>query len=322
MTLSEFLAGSPLLAAQWDGEKNDSMSMDISTYSRQKVWWNCPKGHSYNAAIFARAHLERGCPYCSGQKPFPGETDLQTTNPEVAALWDREKNTPLTPPDVTAGSHKKIWWRCEKGHSWQAAVFSLTSMGNRCPYCAGKKVIQGETDIATKMPELEKEWCTERNGALTPQAVSCGQDRKVWWRCEKGHTYQAVIYSRAKEHGTGCPYCKGRKVLAGFNDLATVAPEIAEQWHPTLNGALTPQQVTRGSKKQVWWRCSEDHVWKAAVYSRTRTRPSGCPVCAGKVKVKDSKETGTQYFQNIRCPSVRGNTVRKNFALEDEKRVI
>lgn len=64
MTLSEFLAGSPLLAAQWDGEKNASIPMDISAYSRQKAWWNCPKGHSYNAAIFARAHLERGCPYC------------------------------------------------------------------------------------------------------------------------------------------------------------------------------------------------------------------------------------------------------------------
>ena len=136
------------------------------------------------------------------------------------------------------------------------------------------------------MPQLQKEWCTERNGALTPELVSCGQRRSVWWRCDKGHIYRAVIYSRAREGGTGCPYCAGRRVLAGFNDLETVMPELAQQWEPTLNGALTPQDVTRGSKKQVWWRCGEGHVWKAAVYSRTRKKAAGCPVCAGKVKMK------------------------------------
>ena len=42
------------------------------------------------------------------------------------------------------------------------------------------------------------------------------------------------------------PYCAGRKVLAGFNDLATLAPEVACQWHTTLNGSLTPDMVTAG----------------------------------------------------------------------------
>lgn len=54
-------------------------------------------------------------------------------------------------------------------------------------------------------------------------------------------------------NGSGCPYCAGRKVLAGFNDLATREPEIAKQWHPTLNGTLTPQMVTVGSHKKAWW---------------------------------------------------------------------
>ena len=78
------------------------------------------------------------------------------------------------------------------------------------------------------------------------------------------------------------PVLHKQKVLAGFNDLATVEPRIAAEWHPTLNGALTPEMVTVGSTKKVWWECPLGHVWKAAIYPRTGAKKCGCPVCAGK----------------------------------------
>lgn len=80
------------------------------------------------------------------------------------------------------------------------------------------------------------------------------------------------------------PLLCGRKALAGFNDLATLAPEVAAQWYWTLNGSLTPEQVTAGSRRKVWWECPYGHVWKAAIYSRTGEQHSGCPVCAGKAR--------------------------------------
>lgn len=85
---------------------------------------------------------------------------------------------------------------------------------------------------------------------------------------------------------SGCPYCAGRKVLPGFNDLATLAPDVAQQWHPTLNGALTPQMVTAGSHRKVWWECEQGHVWKAVIYPRTGLKKCGCPVCAGRTGAK------------------------------------
>ena len=84
--------------------------------------------------------------------------------------------------------------------------------------------------------------------------------------------------------GSGCPYCTNHKVLQGFNDLATVQPLIGGQWHESLNGGLTPEMVTAGSHKKVWWICPHGHVWKAAIYARTGAQQSGCPVCAGKAK--------------------------------------
>lgn len=92
-----------------------------------------------------------------------------------------------------------------------------------------------------------------------------------------------AVASRTAE-GRGCPVCAGRSVLPGFNDLRTKQPQLAEQWHPTLNGSLTPEMVTTGSHKKVWWQCSVGHVWKAVVYSRAGKAQSGCPVCAGRVR--------------------------------------
>ena len=109
--------------------------------------------------------------------------------------------------------------------------------------------------------------------------------RKVWWRCPQGHAYPASVGDRTAKH-SGCPYCAGKKVLAGFNDLATTHPQLAGQWHPDLNTPLTPQMVAAGSHKQVWWICPEGHVWKASVYSRAGRQQRGCPVCAGAVNGK------------------------------------
>lgn len=81
--------------------------------------------------------------------------------------------------------------------------------------------------------------------------MTAGSNRPVWWRCEKGHSYRTIIAQRV-QRGNGCPYCANRKVLVGFNDLATVQPLVAKEWHESLNGALTPELVTAGSHKKVW----------------------------------------------------------------------
>ena len=68
--------------------------------------------------------------------------------------------------------------------------------------------------------------------------MAAGSHKSVWWQCEKGHTWQAMVKSRVE--GCGCPVCANRATIPGFNDLATTEPALAAQWHPTKNGALTP----------------------------------------------------------------------------------
>ena len=102
-----------------------------------------------------------------------------------------------------------------------------------------------------KLMHLLEQWDKQKNLPLTPDGISYGSKRKVWWRCERGHAWQAAVHTRTGS-GTGCPVCAGQAVLAGENDLATHFPDLACQWHPTLNGTLTPEQVLPGSHRLVW----------------------------------------------------------------------
>ena len=123
-------------------------------------------------------------------------------------------------------------------------------------------------------PKLAKEWHPTKNGKLTPKDVTPYSAKKVWWRCSKGHEWQAAVYNRSRERG--CPYCRGFKVCRD-NCLKTVNPSLAREWHPSRNGKLTPKDVTAGSSKKVWWECKKGHVWQAIV--NHRSRGFGCPKC-------------------------------------------
>jgi hypothetical protein len=272
----------PEVAAQWHPQKNCGLSpQEVSLGSHKKVWWICKNGHQWQATVKTRVS-GHSCPICSNQTLLPGFNDLATTKPDLAQQWHPEKNGSLTPEKVMAGTNRKVWWQCEKGHEWQASV-SARAKGSGCPVCAGKKVVPGENDLASRHPEIAAQWNAQRNGTLRPEQVTPASNRKVWWRCPLGHEYQAAIGARTV-NGSGCPYCTGRKVLAGFNDLATLEPKVAAQWHPTLNGTLTPAMVTVGSRRKTWWRCPEGHVWKAVISSRAGSQKCSCPICAGKVR--------------------------------------
>jgi len=204
---------------------------------------------------------------------------VETGCVDLLSQWEEDANKPLTPREISWGSRRAVWWRCEKGHEWSATV-TYRTRGGGCPYCSGRRVLVGFNDLASQNPDLAQEW---RDPELKPEDVTVFSNRWVQWECELGHSYSARIADRTGR-GSGCPYCAGRKVLPGFNDMASAFPQLAKEWHPTLNKDLKPEEVTCGSHKKVWWECSLGHVWKAVVYSRTSGYRSGCPVCAGKVK--------------------------------------
>lgn len=138
--------------------------------------------------------------------------------------------------------------------------------------------------LAFRCPDIARQWAKDLNGALTPNDVSAGSGKTVWWRCKRNreHVWSATIYNRTKENGTGCPFCSHRKAWKSSNLVARY-PQVALEWHPRKNRPLTPYEVVPGSQLMIWWQCvaDTDHVWQASVYHRAR-RGHGCPYCSGQ----------------------------------------
>ncbi len=194
----------PNLASEWNYEKNKNLKPeDYVISSNKKVWWICKNGHEWQATIVSR-NAGHGCPYCVGQKVIKGYNDLTTINPILANEWNYKKNNELTPIDVMANSNKKVWWMCSKGHEWQATI-NKRNHGRGCPFCANKKILQGYNDLITINPNLASEWNYKKNKNLKPEDFTIGSSKKVWWKCSKGHEWEATIAHRT--HGRGCPFC-------------------------------------------------------------------------------------------------------------------
>jgi len=198
-------------------------------------------------------------------------------NAELMKEWDWEANNKegLDPTQLTCGSNKRANWICRKGHKWKSAIHGRSHEGYGCPYCANEKIWQGYNDLATTHPKLLKDWDYEKN-TLKPTEVTARSNNKVWWKCSKGHSYEAT--TAKKTEGRGCPYCSNKKILIGENDLATTHPDLAREWHPTKNGTLKPTDVVAGSAKKVWWLCPKGHEYQAKVCARSRLH-NGCAKC-------------------------------------------
>lgn len=217
----------PNLVKEWDSVKNgDFTPKMIVAGSDIKVWWMCNIGHSWRAKINSRARGSK-CPICQGRSILPGFNDFAFKFPEIAKQWNYEKNGDLLPEMISPGSHKKVWWVCEKGHEWQVAVYHR-SRGSRCPICSGQRILPGYNDLQTQNPLLALEWNYEKNGIFTPDKVAPSSNMKVWWKCTKGHEWEAAVNSR-NNLGNGCPICVNQVVIAGVNDLKTTNPELAAE---------------------------------------------------------------------------------------------
>ena len=199
--------------------------------------------------------------------------NLELENPKLAKEWHPNKNGKLTPRDFVKSSRQKVWWKCSKGHEWQAMIVGRDK-GNNCPYCGGQ-LPSKENNFKKSNPKLSKEW--HPRNKLTPSEVTPCSQIKVWWICSKGHEWESSINTRSR--GYGCPYCSGHKASKD-NCLETIAPKLAKEWHPTKNGGITPRDVTKGSMKKVWWKCSKGHEWQATV--NNRYHGTGCKMCRWK----------------------------------------
>ncbi len=219
--------------------------------------------------------------------------------------WDLVKNNELSidSQDIDPHSRISVHWRClEHGHEWVDTIYSRTVWHAKCPVCAGRELLVGFNDFATKgSKNLVAEWHPTKNfGVVSPQSILYNSDVSVHWKCQAhGHEWKQKLRNRTWGSSTGCPVCAGTKVLAGYNDVGSLAgyEKIVTECHPSKNNKKTPQNTAYGFTGRLWFQCAEDpmHEWSSTLSSRIAG--SGCLICAAE---KDKNDLVEALFKQTR----------------------
>lgn len=303
----KYLIDNPDLMIEWDAAKNESLGLDpagITCGSKKKAWWKGKCGHGWQAVVKSR-NYGHGCPYCNGKQVLVGFNDLNSIAPQLAKEWDYDKNSGITPKEVTIGSHKKVWWIGKCGHSWQAQIKSRIR-GTGCPYCDGKLILKGFNDLKTVVPTIANEWNYEKNNEFSIDEIAANSHATVWWKCANGHEWQSSPNNRVSKN-RGCPYCcHNPKVLSGINDFATKYPDLLKEWHPIKNTDIFPDQLMPNSNTKVWWKCVKGHEWKTSV--NHRTNGSNCPFCSQSAQTSFPEQAIYYYVKKAYPDAINGFT--------------
>ena len=90
------------------------------------------------------------------------------------------------------------------------------------------------------------------------------------------------------------------KLIKGENDLATLCPSLVQEWHPTENGDLKPEDVSSGSSKEVWWLCPKGHPYQMVINQRIEFAYT--QLVDGKSIEESASESGFEdYFYFIKA---------------------
>lgn len=161
-----------------------------------------------------------------------------------------------------------------------------------------------ENSLSKMRPHLVAEW-SKKNLPLTPDTVTYGSKKIVWWKGACGHEWQTSV--KARSAGEKCPICSGARILQGYNDFESKFPELAKEWS-AKNEPLKPSMVTVATHKKVIWQCKLGHEWIASVKSRT-VNGTGCPYCSHNLVLAGFNDLASRF------PEIASEWSERNFPL-------
>lgn len=193
--------------------------------------------------------------------------------------------------DRPPNSNNAAYWicRCDCGREREVDASRLRQgHPDQAMACLTCTYVKPGEDLATKFPEV----AIEANG-WNPSDVSAQSGKRLNWKCkEHGHSFSMRVNDRTRPgKEQGCPFCSGKQVLLGFNDLKTLYPEIAKE-----ADGWDPSEFTAGQGVRKNWKCSTcGHIWPQTINKRTPPDPRGCPLCAGQIVVAGVNDLATTH---------------------------
>ena len=343
---NDLVSTNSTLLNEWNFEKNNALNIfpdNVTKGSNKKVWWKCKNGHEWMASIANRSK-KRGCPTCSAHRKtsLPEKTiffylskvfevegnkkigswefDLFIPEFNLAIEYDgqawhknidrdkrkdefclqkginliriRESNLPeydanayviSVKPEDELRHMEEVILKIVEYIDKQYDCKTNLKINIKNDYYIILNLIEKHEDeksLANQFPELLSEWNYEKNAPLTPDKVSVGSSKKVWWKCKNGHEWRTSVANRTNiSNRNKCPFCQHKKIIIGVNDLVSLKVDFLKDWNYEKN-LIGPENFMKNSGKVVWWKCSKcGFEWQATIDSRSK---HGCRYCARK----------------------------------------
>jgi len=226
--MADTVADTPALREMWDSQKNSVAASEVPARNFRSAWWKCSRGHSFQRA--PRLMLrDASCPTCG-----VASTSFAAERPRLVKFWHPTKNGELSPDAVDSRHAADVWWRCERGHPFRRAPLQMPH-DSSCPTCA-----LAEESLTARFPGIAVEWHPARNGDITPDQVDADHQMSAWWRCDRGHEFQATVRSRCRGNRR-CPVCFGAWSLEHLRGFVQALLGHVDALNPSEMFALAMQ---------------------------------------------------------------------------------
>ena len=223
---------------------------------------------------------------------------FRKTNPfslENIALWIKLNDRPfeLTSNNKYVNNASHLSFYCYNCKDVFHSTWNQIIRGTSCALCRGSQVGK-KNNLEYLRPDLANEWSPKNN--ISPKDVTISSGKVIIWVCSKCN-YEWLSRVAGRNAGNGCPACCGQ-VLTDFNRLSIKFPELCCEWDFEKNKNLTPENVSYGTRKKIWWKCKScGFGWIAPVNSRTNIK-SGCPACASSKKESSVASELKEFLKN------------------------
>ncbi len=210
----------PMLLKYWADERDPNK---IGKTSKKKIRFICENNHETFVSPHCISKLKNISLPCKECRP---ENRIHILRPDVKKYYDVQKNKyPFE--KITTGMNHDLYFKCEHGHSFKKKPKHLVGYSTlQCMVCSGRD-LSYDNRLDIHNPLLLKEWDFHKNKE-TPDMFPYNSNKKVWWKCDRNHSWQASISERTgtrykNKPATKCPYCytfsKSRLELIIFSEL-------------------------------------------------------------------------------------------------------
>lgn len=256
----------------WDYQLNNKKPNELSYGSGERVYFKCtnPLHKSYNVRICSITNTNKLI--CHACNSF-AQWCVDNKHLDWLELWDNEKND-KTPWEVGKNSTNKYYFKCPRGiHDSELKRIQDFVTKKVKLFCVSCKSI-GQY-IVDKYGEDYLNFVWSDKNKLSPFKIMAMGEKLCWFRCNNDLHPDYSMMAKSYVNGQNCGICAGRKVLKGFNDIATTHPHLIKYFKEKEDA----QKYSHGSREFVNIKCPDCGYEKKILVSKLTTRGFSCPRC-------------------------------------------